>query len=139
MNANTEQRGVVAKRRLPSDFHTPSHTLQPWPQNHTADHAGDIGRIPAIGKAVTNPRARIWAALSPDKIPFDRESLAMAETKSNSRFFTNCYHQAAAIEPATGRKRSAQPRCASLARPVNGYATPGASGAGSPIPKRLFP
>jgi hypothetical protein len=29
----------------------------------------------------------------------------MAETKSNSRFFTNCYHQAAAIKPAAGRKR----------------------------------
>jgi hypothetical protein len=29
----------------------------------------------------------------------------MAETKSNSRFFTNCYHQAAAIEPAASLKR----------------------------------
>jgi len=45
--------------------------------------------------------------LSPDENPFDGGSLAMVGRKANSRFFTDCYHQAAAIAPphADGSRR----------------------------------
>src|SRR5262245_48731812 len=87
MNANTDQRGVVAKRRLPGDFHTPvPHTLQPWPQTtRRITRATPVAFLP-IGKAVTNPRARCSAALSPDKNPFDRETLAWPKRRPTHAF-----------------------------------------------------
>jgi hypothetical protein len=52
MDAHTEQRGVVPKRRLPSGFHTPSHRLSCRVEAArliTLDHLGDVGsRILAI-------------------------------------------------------------------------------------------
>jgi hypothetical protein len=67
---------------------------------------GDIGRIPAIGKSCTYPRASS-AALSPDKNPFDVGSLPAVARNANSRFFTDCYHQAAAIGPANAHESGA--------------------------------
>ena len=43
----------------------------------------------------------------------------MAETKSNSRFFTNCYHQAAAIERATGCKQECAGKMSLSRAPTN--------------------
>src|SRR5216684_1938091 len=128
MNANTEQRGVVAKRRLPGDFHTPvPHTLQPWPLNHTADHAGDLGRIPAIGKAVTNPRARIGPRCPPTKNPFDRESLAWLKRSPTHAFLPTVTIKRPQWSPPPVVNGNAQVRFASAARAANGCATPGAS------------
>jgi hypothetical protein len=52
---------------------------------------------------------KVPAALSPVKNPFDAGSLAVVARKSNSRFFTDCYHQAAVIEPPEGRKSGRLP------------------------------
>jgi hypothetical protein len=105
VNAHAAQRGVVAKRRLPSGSHT-RPTDYPAATYGEADHLGDVGgRIPAIDKADTLA-GKLAAALSPDKNPFDTGSLATVAGNANSRFFTDCYHQAAAMQPP-GRRESA--------------------------------
>jgi hypothetical protein len=40
-----------------------------------------------------------YAALSPDKNPFDRGSLVGVRDNANSRFFTNCYRSPDAYGP----------------------------------------
>jgi hypothetical protein len=86
-----------------------SHTLPPAARHrNAADHADDVGRIPAVGLVENFPRARFPAALSPEVEPLSKETLASVGLNSNSRFFTNCYHQAAAIHPATGLRKAAQ-------------------------------
>jgi hypothetical protein len=68
VNAHAAQRGVVAKRRLPSGSHT-RPTDYPAATYGEADHLGDVGgRIPAIDKADTLA-GKLAAALSPDKKP----------------------------------------------------------------------
>jgi hypothetical protein len=76
----------------------PSHTLPPAARHRNAAvHADDVGRIPAVGLVENFPRARFPAALSPEVEPLWKETLASVGINSNSRFFTDCYHQAAAI------------------------------------------
>jgi len=64
-------------------------------------------RILAIDKADTLA-GKLATALSPDKNPFDTGSLATVAGNANSRFFTDCYHQAAAIQPPGARQSGAR-------------------------------
>src|SRR6478735_7001289 len=117
MHTNTAQYGVVAKRRLPSDFHTPVPLIPP------AARINGTRRIRRATSVVVLPSVKLYktagkvsAALSPDKNPLAVGSLPVVRPKSNSRFFTDCYHQPAAIRPGDGRKtgvlRSVPPRLA---------------------------
>ena len=100
-----------------------------YPSTHAVDHAGDIGRIPAIGKAA-HTRGQGSDRVVPDKNPFDGGSLTSVRRKSNSRFFTDCYHQAAAIGPSADRKSTA-----SGATGVRGRGSwPTGVGANIPVP-----
>lgn len=103
MYTNSGQRGVIAQRRLSSDFHTPvPHTLQPRKGAQRITRATWVAFLPSV--KLYTPAGKVPAALSPDKNPFDLGSLALVGRKSNSRFFTDCYHEAAAFEPPDGRK-----------------------------------
>jgi hypothetical protein len=103
MDTNSGQRGVIAQRRLSSDFHTPApHTLQPRKGAQRITRATSVAFLPSV--KLYTPAGKVPAALSPDKNPFDVGSLALVARESNSRFFTDCYHEAAAIEPPAGRK-----------------------------------
>ncbi len=42
MNPDTGQRGLIAKRGLPADLHTPSHRLACRRRGGDADHTGDV-------------------------------------------------------------------------------------------------
>jgi hypothetical protein len=64
--------------------------------------ATSVAFLPSV--RLYKPAGKVSAALSPDENPFDPGSLAAVAEKSNSRFFTDCYHEAAAIEPPSGRK-----------------------------------
>ena len=64
--------------------------------------ATSVAFLPSV--RLYTPAGKVSAALSPDKNPFDPGSLAAVAEKSNSRFFTDCYHEAAAIEPPDSRK-----------------------------------
>src|SRR6188508_2465131 len=106
MHTNTAQYGVVAKRRLPSDFHTPVPLIPPAARvNGTRRNrrATSVAVLPTRLK-LYKTAGKVSAALSPDKNPLAVGSLPVVRAESNSRFFTDCYHQAAAIKPAGGRK-----------------------------------
>jgi hypothetical protein len=64
--------------------------------------ATSVAFLPSV--RLYTPAGKVSAALSPDENPFDPGSLAAVAEKSNSRFFTDCYHEAAAIEPPGRRK-----------------------------------
>jgi hypothetical protein len=67
MNADTDQCGLVAKRRLPGDFHSrPPIFSGTAATRHAPDYAGNIACIPAIGK-VLRARGKTSTALSPNK------------------------------------------------------------------------
>ena len=107
MHTNTAQCGVVAKRRLPSDFHTPVPLIPPAARingTRRIRRATSVAVLPSVKLYKT--AGKVSAALSPDKNPLAVGSLPVVRPKSNSRFFTDCYHQAAAIRPADGRKTS---------------------------------
>ena len=108
MNADTAQRGVVAKRRLPSDFHTPVPLIPPAARingTRRIRRATSVAFLPSVRLYI--PAGKVSAALSPDKNPFAAGSLAAVRRNANSRFFTDCYHQAAAIKPADVAKPDA--------------------------------
>ena len=115
MDSDTGQSGVVAKRGLPSDFHTPvPHTpgrrttiAHCYRTHATIMRATPVAVLPSV--RLYKPAGKVSAALSPDEIPFDQESLAAVRPKANSRFFTDCYHEAAAIGPPGSRKGGASP------------------------------
>jgi hypothetical protein len=73
--------------------------------------ATSVAFLPSV--RLYTPAGKVSAALSPDENPFDVGSLAAVAEKSNSRFFTDCYHEAAAIEPPASRKPGA---CSPVAR-----------------------
>ena len=107
MHTNTAQYGVVAKRRLPSDFHTPVPLIPPAARingTRRIRRATSVAVLPSVKLYKT--AGKVSAALSPDKNPLAVGSLPVVRPKSNSRFFTDCYHQAAAIRPGDGRKTS---------------------------------
>lgn len=107
MHTNTAQYGVVAKRRLPSDFHTPVPLIPPAARingTRRIRRATSVAILPSVKLYIT--AGKVSAALSPDKNPLAAGSLSVVRPNSNSRFFTDCYHQAAAIKPADGRKTS---------------------------------
>src|SRR4051794_14937076 len=107
MHTNTAQYGVVAKRRLPSDFHTPVPLIPPAARiNGTRRNrrATSVAVLP-IGKAIQN-RGQGIGRVVPRQNPLAVGSLPVVRPKSNSRFFTDCYHQGAAIRPGDGRKTS---------------------------------
>jgi hypothetical protein len=75
-----------------------SYALPPAVRDrNAANHADNIGRLPAVGKVEDFPRARFPAALSPEAEPLWKETLSSVGVNSNSRFFTDCYHEAALI------------------------------------------
>src|SRR4029077_9534366 len=105
MHTNTAQYGVVAKRRLPSDFHTPVPLIPPAARingTRRIRQATSLAILPSVKLYIT--AVKVSAALSPDKKPLAVGSLPAVRPNSNSRFFTDCYHQAAAIKPAHSRK-----------------------------------
>src|SRR3977135_3388716 len=107
MHTYTAQRGVIAKRRLPSDFHTPVPLIPPAARingTRRIRRATSVAILPSVKLYIT--AGKVSAALSPDKNPLAAGSLSVVRPNSNSRFFTDCYHQAAAIKPADGRKTS---------------------------------
>src|SRR3954447_26818619 len=107
MHTNTAQYGVVAKRRLPSDFHTPVPLIPPAARingTRRIRRATSVAVLPSVKLYKT--AGKVSAALSPDKNPLAVGSLPVVWPKSNSRFFTDCYHQAAAIRPG-GRRKTA--------------------------------
>src|SRR6267154_1282735 len=107
MHTDTAQRGVVAKRRLPSDFHTPVPLIPPAARvngTRRIRRATSVAILPSVKLYIT--AGKVSAALSPDKNPLAVGSLPVVRPNSNSRFFTDCYHQAAAIKPADRRKTS---------------------------------
>src|SRR5882757_4035078 len=107
MHTDTAQRGVVAKRRLPSDFHTPVPLIPPAARvngTRRIRRATSVAILPSVKLYIT--AGKVSAALSPDKNPLAVGSLPVVSPKSNSRFFTDCYHQAAAIRPSDGRRTS---------------------------------
>src|SRR3982074_551749 len=107
MHTYTAQRGVIAKRRLPSDFHTPVPLIPPAARingTRRIRRATSVAILPSVKLYIT--AGKVSAALSPDKNPLAAGSLSVVRPNSNSRFFTDCYHQAAAIKPAGGRKTS---------------------------------
>src|SRR5215471_15609290 len=114
MDADPTQRGVIAKRRLLGDFHSPVPAT-PAAAHVKRDAADSIRRATSVAFL---PSVRLYETrgqgfrprLSPDKNPFDGGSLTVVARKTNSRFFTNCYHQAAAIAPAHARRPSTRCR-----------------------------
>src|SRR3977135_2829121 len=107
MHTYTAQRGVIAKRRLPSDFHTPVPLIPPAARingTRRIRRATSVAVLPSVKLYKT--AGKVSAALSPDKNPLAVGSLPVVWPKSNSRFFTDCYHQPAAIRPGDGRKTS---------------------------------
>ena len=66
--------------------------------------ATSVAILPSVKLYIT--AGKVSAALSPDKNPLAVRSLPVVRPNSNSRFFTDCYHQAAAIKPADRRKTS---------------------------------
>ena len=107
MHTNTAQYGVVAKRRLPSDFHTPVPLIPRAARingTRRIRRATSVAILPSVKLYIT--AGKVSAALSPDKNPLAVGSLPVVRPNSNSRFFTDCYHQAAAIKPADRRKTS---------------------------------
>ena len=105
MHTNTAQYGVVAKRRLPSDFHTPVPLIPPAARingTRRIRRATSVAVLPSVKLYKT--AGKVSAALSPDKNPLAVGSLPVVRPNSNSRFFTDCYHQAAAIRPGDRRK-----------------------------------
>src|SRR5215467_4331883 len=111
MDADPTQRGVIAKRRLLGDFHSPVPAT-PAAAHVKRDAADSIRRATSVAFL---PSVRLYETrgqgfrprLSPDKNPFDGGSLTVVARKANSRFFTNCYHQAAAIAPADAQSAAA--------------------------------
>src|SRR5215510_13109056 len=107
MDADPTQRGVIAKRRLLGDFHSPVPAT-PAAARVKRDAADSIRRATSVAFL---PSVRLYETrgqgfrprMSPDENPFDNGSLAMVGRKANSRFFTDCYHRVAAIAPARGR------------------------------------
>src|SRR6476620_2162980 len=113
MHTNTAQYGVVAKRRLPCDFHTPVPLIPPAARingTRRIRRATSVAVLPSVKLYKT--AGKVSAALSPDKNPLAVGSLPVVWPKSNSRFFTDCYHQAAAIRPGDGRRTSVLGECA---------------------------
>jgi len=105
MHTDTTQRGVVAKRRLPSDFHTPVPLIPPAARvngTRRIRRATSVAILPSVKLYIT--AGKVSAALSPDKNALAVGSLPVVRPNSNSRFFTDCYHQAAAIKPTDRRK-----------------------------------
>jgi hypothetical protein len=117
MDTNSGQRGVIAQRRLSSDFHTPvPHTLQSRKGARRITRATWVAFLPSV--KLYKSAGKVPAALSPDKNPFDTGSLALVARKSNSRFFTDCYHEAAAFEPPDSRKLGATATFRPLSAPA---------------------
>src|SRR5262245_24609225 len=126
MDADPTQRGVIAKRRLLGDFHSPVPAT-PAAARVKRDAADSIRRATSVAFL---PSVRLYETrgqgfrprLSPDKNPFDGGSLTVVARKANSRFFTNCYHQAAAIAPAVLAGRARAVRCRFLGQrdPIRG-------------------
>src|SRR5437899_12029399 len=104
MDADPTQRGVIAKRRLLGDFHSPVPAT-PAAARVKRDAAASIRRatsvafLPSVRLYVTRGQG-FRPRLSPDENPFDGGSLAMVGRKANSRFFTDCYHR-----PPQSRRR----------------------------------
>src|SRR5262244_4324464 len=108
MDADPTQRGVFAKRRLLGDFHSPvpATPAAARVKRNAADsirRATSVAFLPSVRLYETRGQG-FRPRLSPDKNPFDGGSLTVVARKANSRFFTNCYHQAAAIAPAHARR-----------------------------------
>src|SRR4051794_21230939 len=125
MHTNTAQYGVVAKRRLPSDFHTPVPLIPPAARingTRRIRRATSVAVLPSVKLYKT--AGKVSAALSPDKNPLAVGSLPVVWPKSNSRFFTDCYHQAAAIRPGDRCKTSVLGSVLSRLADANGSATP---------------
>src|SRR5437667_12288693 len=100
MDPDTEQRGVIPKRGLPTGLHSPSHRLPlrreatrliTWATSTT------VAFLPSIRLGVL--AARLRPRGPPNKNPIAVGSLTGVAEKSNSRFFTDCYHRAAALRP----------------------------------------
>src|SRR5215472_3930972 len=109
MDADTAQRRVIAKRRLLSDFHSPVPATPAAARRQGAAasirRATSVAFLPSVRLYVTRGQG-FRPRLSPGENPFDGGSLAMVGRKANSRFFTDCYHHAAAIAPPhAGRSR----------------------------------
>src|SRR5215472_8895394 len=101
MDADPTQRGVFAKRRLLGDFHSPvpATPAAARVKRNAADsirRATSVAFLPSVRLYETRGQG-VRPRLSPDENPFDGGSLAVVARKANSRFFTDCYHQAAAI------------------------------------------
>src|SRR6476646_2175349 len=112
MHTNTAQYGVVAKRRLPSDFHTPVPLIPP------AARINGTLRIRRATTVVVLPSVKLYrtagkvsAALYPDKNTIAGGGLPVVWPKSNARFFTDCYHEGAAIRPGDVRRTSVLGEC----------------------------
>src|SRR5262249_54036302 len=108
MDADPTQRGVFAKRRLLGDFHSPvpATPAAARVKRNAADsirRATSVAFLPSVRLYETRGQG-VRPRLSPDENPFDGGSLAVVARKANSRFFTNCYHQTAAIAPAHARR-----------------------------------
>src|SRR6476661_8661916 len=108
MHTNTAQYGVVAKRRLPSDFHTPVPLIPP------AARINGTRRIRRATSVVVLPSVKLYktagkvsAALSPDKNPLAVGSLPVVWPKSNSRFLPTVTTK----RPQSGRATVAKQAC----------------------------
>jgi hypothetical protein len=106
MNPDAGQDGLVAKRGLLADVHTPRPTRSladcPGGTRPTTCDIHNAAVSPSVGDE-TFSRAYHWSALSPDKYPCIEGSLPVLANISNSRFFTNCYLHPAAIVPRLRR------------------------------------
>src|SRR5262249_57942480 len=107
MVAAPHQRGVCARRRLLGAFHSPvpATPAAARVKRNAADsirRATSVAFLPSVRLYETRGQG-VRPRLSPDENPFDGGSLAVVARKANSRFFTNCYHPAAAIAPADAR------------------------------------
>ena len=125
MHTNTAQYGVVAKRRLPSDFHTPVPLIPPAARingTRRIRRATSVAVLPSVKLYKT--AGKVSAALSPDKNPLAVGSLPVVRPKSNSRFFTDCYHQPPQSGRVTVAKRACWGVCHRAWRRQTGVAAP---------------
>src|SRR5215471_5894079 len=121
MDADPTQRGVIAKRRLLGDFHSPvpATPAAARVKRNAADsirRATSVAFLPSVRLYETRGQG-FRPRLSPDENPFDGGSLAVVGRKANSRFFTDCYRWTAAIAPGAARGSHRPARCRFLGQP----------------------